>query len=167
MAAQMSRVGSQAVRSRSLLSRRRPVVPIAHMCIHGTGVNAVHTRVLVVLRPVAARRSVEAETDREPIEPRRRRSLLALSAPPAGGPAATTRSAAAASAREGFPLRHCLVSALTCRRLRLVSLLLLSDQHLLPSREKRIVRYSCLTWSLPGNPFNKIRYRLCCIYYFQ
>jgi hypothetical protein len=163
----MARVGSQAIGSRPLLSRRQPVVPVAHMCIHGTGVNAVHTRVLVVLRPGAARRSVEAETDREPIEPRRRRSLLALSAPPAGGPAATTRSAAAASAREGFPLRHCLVSALTCRRLRLVSLLLLSDQHLLPSREKRIVRYSCLTWSLPGNPFNKIRYRLCCIYYFQ
>ncbi len=102
MAAQVPRVGGQAVGSRPLLSRRRPVVPIAHMCIHGTGVNAVQTRVLVVLRSGAARRSVETETDREPIEPRRRRSLLALPAPPAGGPA-TTRSAAAAGAREGFP----------------------------------------------------------------
>ena len=110
MAAQVSRVGGQAVGSRPLLSRRRPVVPIAHMCIHGTGVNAVQTRVLVVLRSGAARRSVEAETDQEPIEPRRWRSLLALPAPPAGGPA-TTRSAAAAGAREGLPLRSCLVSA--------------------------------------------------------
>jgi hypothetical protein len=134
MAAQVSRVGSQAVRSRSLLSRRRPVVPIANMCIHGTGVNAVHTRVLVVFRPGAARRSVETETDREPIEPRRWRSLLALPAPSAGGPA-TTRPATAAGAREGFPLCTSLVSAWTRRCLWLVCLLLLPEHHLLPSRD--------------------------------
>ncbi len=95
MATQMARVRGQAVRTRPLLPRRRPVVPIAHVRIDGASIHAVHASILVMLGSRAPGWRVEPETDRQSVEPCRRRPLLPRL--PAGGGSAAASAAAAGS----------------------------------------------------------------------
>ena len=113
-----------------MLPRRRPVVPVAHVCVDGASVDAIYACVLVVLVPHAACRCVETETNSQPVESSWRRPLL-----PLPSPAAARATAAAAGPGEALPLHHWLGAALTGGCLGLLrGLLLLPGEHLLPSK---------------------------------